>query len=237
MKRQVRKGVFESNSSSQHALIVKKDSCEYTPDEYLEEIYLQKDPSSGEEHCVWEPWDTDMEFGRSPFKVLGTFKDKWLYACASLVGEYNDETYKELVSLALKYIPGLKRIKMPTSTRSIPNKDFEGNEYDEYAQEYGKTEKEFVEYIEQKEKNWDMGIEYWKSKGSLRYDAPFTGYVDEDILSGFLEYEKISLEEYLTNKKYVVVVDGDEYCIWHDIKNSGLANIDTIDHEYPNRDY
>ena len=27
------------------------------------------------------PWDDDLEFGRSPFRALGNFHDKWLYAC------------------------------------------------------------------------------------------------------------------------------------------------------------
>ena len=56
------------------------------------------------------------------------------------------------------------------------------------------------------------------------------------MLSGFLEEENISLEEYLTNKKYVVIQDGDEYGYWGDIKNAGLINLYAIDHEYP-REY
>ena len=60
--------------------------------------------------------------------------------------------------------------------------------------------------------------------------------VDEDILSGFLEHEGISLEEYLINKKYVVIQDGDEYCYWDNMKQTGLVNMDMIDHEYPRED-
>ena len=55
----------------------------------------------------------------------------------------------------------------------------------------------------------------------------------KNILGGFLEKENISLEEYLTNKKYVVIQDGDEYGYFGDMKRSGLINLDAIDHEYP----
>jgi hypothetical protein len=238
MKRQIRRGVFETNSSSMHSITVKRSDDYYTPDEILQNIYLCKDSDTGEENCVWEPWDHDMEFGRSPFRALGSFTDKWLYACASLVGEYNGETYKELVALALKYIPGLKKIKMPTVSDSIPNKDNEENKDDEYFKKYGKTEDELIEWLTQKGEDWDMKIGYWESSnGYWHYDKPFTGYVDENILSGFLKDEGISLEEYLTNKKYVVIQDGDEYCEYDNFKQSGLINEEIIDHEYPKREW
>lgn len=65
----------------------------------------------------------------------------------------------------------------------------------------------------------------WSNKTSY-------GCVDEDILTGFLEEEHISLKEFLTNKKYVVIVDGDEYCIWNSLKESGLVNVNDIEKEY-----
>ena len=220
-----------------HSLTVMKRDDKYTSEEILEEIYLCKDKETGEDKCVWNIWDHDLEFGRSPFRALGTFTDKWLYACASLVHDYNDETYKELVALALKYIPGLKKVELPTTSDSCADKDDEEHKDDEYFQKYGKTEDELVEYLTQKEKDWGMEIDYWKSSsGYWHYDRPFTGYVDENILSGFLEKEGVTLEEYLTNKKYVVIQDGDEYCYWSDMKKTGLVNMDAIDHEYPKED-
>ena len=60
----------------------------------------------------------------------------------------------------------------------------------------------------------------------------FYGSVDEDVLSPFLKNENISLKEFFTNKRYVVIVDGDEYCIWKSIKDSGLVNTDEIEKEY-----
>ena len=237
MKRQIRRGVFETNSSSMHSLTVMKRDDKYTTEEILDELFLHNDKETGEEDCVWEPWEHDMEFGRSPFRALGTFTDKWLYACASLVRDYNDDTYKELVSIALKYIPKLKKIKLPMISDCIADKDDNEHKNDEYCQKYGKTEDELAEYLMQKEEDWGMELEYWKSSnGWWHYSKPFTGYVDEDILSGFLKNEGISLEEYLTNKKYVVIQDGDEYCEYDNFKKTGLINMNIIDHEYPKED-
>jgi hypothetical protein len=95
------------------------------------------------------------------------------------------------------------------------------------------TEDELNEFLDKKEEDYGMEIEYWKSdNGFWCYQVPFTGYVDENILSGFLNKEEISLEEYLTNKKYVVIQDGDEYCEYENFKKLGLINLDMIDHEY-----
>lgn len=222
MKRQIRRGCFESNSSSQHSLVVMKNDDHYTVQEILKGLYIQKDG-------VWDV--CELDFGRAPFRALGTFKMKWLYACASLVEEYNDDAYKELEALAFKYVPGLKRIELPMTTTCIINKDLEENK--DY--EYGKTEEELNKYLEQKEKNWGIEtIEYWEDRhGNFCFSIPYTGQTDEPFLQRFLEHEKLSLEEYLTNRKYVIIQDGDEYCYWQDMKNAGLVNSDAIDHEYP----
>ena len=116
-----------------------------------------------------------LEFGRSPFRALGTFYDKWLYACASLVLEYNDDKYKELEALALKYVPGLKKIVMPMILDSVPNKDFPGNKNSDYVQKYGKTEDEFNEWLDQKEVAWGIDtIEYLENdRGYFCFERPY----------------------------------------------------------------
>lgn len=234
MKRQIRRGVFETNSSSMHSLTVMKRDDKYTPEEILDGLYLFDDNETGEKDCIWNIWENSLDFGRFPFKVLATFKDKWLYACASLVNEYRDDVYRELERLAFKYIPNLKKIELPMVIKHIYNKDSEENKDDKYAQTYGKTEEEMEEYLEQKEKEWGIELGYWEdSSGDFRFEKPYTGYIDEDILSGFLRKENITLEEFLINKKYVVIQDGDEYCEWDNIKKSGLIDISKIDHEYP----
>lgn len=235
MKRQIRRNVFETNSSSMHSLTVMKRDGYFTPEEIVENIYLCRDRETGGEGCVWEIWDEDgLYFGRSPFRALRTFKDKWMYACASLVNDYNDDTYKELVAIAMKHIPNLKKIKLPKTTGSFANKDNEKFKDNEYYQKYGKTEEELVEYLDKKAKDWGWEeVNYWESSsGFWVYDMPCTGGVDDYMLSGFLKDEGVTLEEYLTNKKYVVIQDGDEYYYWDNMKKAGLINMDAIDHEY-----
>ena len=124
---------------------------------------------------------------------------------------------------------------MPLTTESIPNKDYQKSERNNYYQEYGKTEDELTEYLLAKEKEWNIEIDYWESNGYWCFEKPYIGYVDEDILGGFLQKENITIEEFLLNKRYVVIQDGDEYCYWSDIKDTGLINMDIIDHEYPER--
>lgn len=233
MKRQIRRCVFETNSSSMHSLVVMKKASTYSKDEILDGFYLFDDKETGEDDCVWEIRDCDLEFGRSPFRSLGNFHEKWLYACASLVREYKDDVYNRLEQIALEYVPGLKKIQIPFTTEHIPNKDNKKFKDNDYYQEYGRTEDELTEYLMQKEKDWNVEIEYWESNGYWEFERPYIGYVDEDILSGFLEKENISIEEFLLNKRYVVIQDGDEYCYWHDIKKTGLINMDIIDYEYP----
>ena len=238
MKRQIRYGVFETNSSSQHSLTVMKRVDKFTTEEILEDIFLSNNLETGEENCEWDIWEHEMEFGRSPFRALVTFADKWMYACASLVSEYNDDVYNELKEIAFKYIPNLKKIRHQLTTKYIYNKNHEENKDSEYVQKYGKTEDEMGEFIAQKEKEWGVNVDWWGSSSGIywHYEAPFTGYVDEDILSGFLKSEGITIEEFLINKKYIVIQDGDEYCEWDNFKKSGLIDISKIEHEYPKED-
>lgn len=178
MKRQIRYGVFETNSSSMHSLVVKKESCYYTEDELRKGIYLTNEG--------WNIWDTDeLHFGRTPFRCLNTFESKVRYAIASLCCYRNDrsEQFVEIENVVKEIIPECVGIELPEL--------------------------------------WN-GTDYVKCYGG----------VDCDILSLFLEKEKISLREFLTNKKYIVIVDGDEYHIWNSIKDTGLIDVDKIEKEY-----
>ena len=76
MKRQIRRGCFETNSSSQHSLCIMKKDEHYTSEEISEDIWLGKDRETGEENCVWRIWDHDTDVARSPFRALGSTHDK-----------------------------------------------------------------------------------------------------------------------------------------------------------------
>lgn len=238
MKRQIRRGVFETNSSSMHSLTIMKKDEKYTTEEILNHFYLHSDTVDGKTTYVWDIWyENDLIFGRSPFRALGTFKDKWLYACASLVQEYNDDVYKELVEIAKKYIPNLTKIKMPMTNDGFADKTAEKYKDNEYYQQHGKTEEELIEYLAQKEKDWGIELSYWRNGDYWCFERPYTGGVDENVLGCFLRDTGITLEDFIINKKYVVIQDGDEYCYWSDMKKTGLVNTSIIDYEYPNNRY
>lgn len=177
--RQIRNSVFETNSSSMHSLVIKKNGGYYTNEEITEDLWLCSDGT-------FDIWNEDkITFGRHPFKCLATFEGKVRYAIASLCGYRSDreERFKEIERIVTEVVWECTGIKLPERC--------------------------------------------WSNNGELSY-----GYVDEDILTPFLNDEGISLKEFLTNKKYVVIVDGDEYCIWESMKDAGLINADEIVKEY-----
>ena len=53
--------------------------------------------------------------------------------------------------------------------------------------------------------------------------------VDDCHLDFWLAKNNISLEEFLTNKKYIVIQDGDEYNIWNDLVQTGLIDTAALD--------
>lgn len=177
--RQIRNGVFETNSSSMHSLVIKKSGSYYTNEELNQHLWIRKDGT-------WDIWREDsISFEREPFACLATFESKVRYAIASLCGYRADreEQFKDIERIVTEVIWECNEIKLP--------------------------------------------IRRWSDDDELFY-----GYVDEDILTPFLNDHNISLREFLTNSKYVVIVDGDEYCIWDSIKEAGLVNMDEIEKEY-----
>ena len=231
MKIQVRQSCYETNSSSQHSLVVTKDSRHYSRKEIDEELDFLKWTDG-----VWDIYEFDMNFGRTPFRIISSFKDKWLYMCAALVHEYKDDIYNELERLAFKYINQLEKISLPKVQCSFANKDSDKFEKEdlEYLLKHGKTEEELKTCLQELETKWNLPkIKYWESNGYFEFELPYIGYCEDyGELSKFLKEKDLSLEEFLTNKKYIIIQDGDEYCYWDDAKDSGLINKDIIDYEY-----
>ena len=187
---QIRSSVFETNSSSMHSLVIKKNGDYYRPEELTRHLWLH--------NGVWTMYREDgLSFGRAPFDCLSTFESKVRYAIASLCGYRQDaaERFKEIEELVCKIVPECTRIELP----------------EQWYYEFDDEDEDEDEEIE---------------------DKLFYGHVDEDILTLFLEKNNITLEDFLTNSKYVVIVDGDEYCIWKSMKESGLVNLNEIEKEY-----
>lgn len=92
-----RNHVFETNSSSSHAIIVKTQS---TPAKI--EIPDWKISENGELHV----FSNYLEFGRSPFELLTDWEGRVRYAIASFG---TDEKLEEIEEICRRYVPGFKR--------------------------------------------------------------------------------------------------------------------------------
>ena len=75
MKRQIRRSCFETNSSSMHSLVIKKEDEYVDPKKESENIYIH----DGALSMIW-----NLYFDRVPFEILTSFYDKLRYAIASL---------------------------------------------------------------------------------------------------------------------------------------------------------
>ena len=179
--KQIRRNVFETNSSSSHSLVITTDNEHYTREEINKNFYM----TDG----IVRLWESSLEFYRSPFDMLVTFKDKLRYAIASSNGNLVDEC------------------------REICKK---------YVDRFADFEFDTKDYV------WDSEV-----KDYVETDDPIPNYggTDDYQIEGWLKHYNISLEEFLTNKRYIVVVDGDEYCVWSNIKDSGLVDVKKIIHD------
>ena len=168
----IRQSVFETNSSSMHSLVIAKNGHIQEIQEILEHKYIGK-------KGIYNVWDSEIDFDRSPFKVLNNAIDKLLYLIADAK---TDDDRKELIDMFLNIYPDIKGIKFP--------------------KEYSDDEK----------------ISY--------------GYVDHQsngFVTNYLKTNNISPKDFVTNTKYSVIIDGDEYGEWENFKRSGLVDISKIE--------
>ena len=191
-----------------HSLVVKKKSEYFTEAEVKDDVYVGND---GMIHVYHD----DMYYGRSPFQVLTSIKDKAFYVLASMCKHKDDEIYNEVCETIRSYIPEFKDFDLSFMTETHDKKYYTKEAMDEW---FGKDN-----YVE-------VGGQYgwWGDE---------VGSGTEDILTGFLNKEGIDIAEFLKNKRYIVIVDGDEYCIYKDMKRCGLINKDEIEKEYTPGDW
>lgn len=226
MKIQVRGSVFETNSSSMHSIaIVKPENLKAPAADYygwqLTSEWLK--PEAPVEICRN---DDSLTFDRWPFQILSTMFEKAQYAVASYG---TDEKFDE-ISKICKEKTG-HTLKRPCKQDRI------------YYITTGLTE----EQIENEEIPKDHILDYcdvtWdpvkqdlyrvNKKGNRIYDIDFLwntvvdyGSIDHQsigTLQAFLGKHKITLEEFLTNPQYVVIIDGDEYCAWSKMFEAGIC--------------
>lgn len=242
-KKVIRRNCFETNSSSMHSIVITKNDRHVTEKELTYD--RNSDECSNKNIYIWNDgsWHLDVAgYGRYPFQLLTTVEDKFNYAMCEYLGYYHgdedefDEKYNEFIDLAKEIIPGFKEFYIYTYDVEIYH-DQDGNELKYSQLEYDGWDSEKKEYkytYKDKEGNVHPAIlsdEY--------YEVPRIGSIDHQssgLLRNFLKDKGISLKEFLTNKRYIVVVDGDEYMDWLKYKKSGLINMDFIVEEYGESD-
>ena len=241
MKRTIRYGTFESNSSSMHSLIIMKDKGVYDPSEFNHKVRIYSD---GE----WRMYESELGFGRAPFQLLCTFEDKVRFAIASYCGGYTktDEALKNLKmieEIVRKYVPGFDSFVFDMECVSVyvdetgneilsEDMDYSGNGYYEYKKN-GVHYTDIYFVTERTKSSPDIIYDitnrlckrgfFYTNNGKHGFakldedrtiEKPLFGYIDHQssgLLQNFLETSHVSLEDFLTRKEYVVVIDGDEY--------------------------
>ena len=164
----IRNGVFETNSSSSHSIVVTKTD---SPLETVDPEWRMRDG----EINFWN--EDELEFGRTPFDILSNWYDRLRYAIASLGETSMDEIY----TACKRHIPGFDHFKFPASR--------------------------------------------WENGGEV------LGYVDHQsigLLRHTLITHNITLEDFIFNDKYIVIVDGDEYCVFNRLCDTPMFNEDAI---------
>ena len=76
------------------------------------------------------------------------------------------------------------------------------------------------------------GFTQFKFKKDRWEEKPYRGYVDHEsanLLQHALAKFDISLEEFIFNDRYIVVIDGDEYCVFQTFLESDMFNKNSIE--------
>lgn len=224
-------GVHETNSSSQHVLMITKNNTHVT----LEEL-LKHDYSSIESVFMNNKGEIDLfgineGFERSPLDFLVSLREKVAYALSAYCGYYSHprdiekftEDYNRIRDVVRDIIPGFVDFHIYKRDIDI-YKDKEGNELDYRDLEYeGYNEEKRTNEYSYIDADGNKQIAILDEENVL--ELPDIGPVDHQsmgLLQNFLKEKNIDLKEFLTNKRYVVVIDGDER---EDLKKMIKANI------------
>ena len=87
MRKQIRRGCFETNSSSMHSIVVKRSDVQGNPADSGPYIYKGR----------LRFWGSALEFGRSPFDILDTPIKKLRYAIAEKCGGWREANVADAI--------------------------------------------------------------------------------------------------------------------------------------------
>lgn len=250
MKMQIRTGMFETNSSSMHSLLIMKNHQVMTQKEIRDEYYLDEDWCKDRSNILELGWDNE-EYGRG-FDVLTSFRDKLSYALASVCGSCyslesyirGGDTFYEVFEPLLKKLAGVDEVKLHYSTKNFhvysdsitddleqDYTTYEGVPYDDliYNKNWNKEGHEDEDYYEEICKSGRKQEEIW-------LEVPEFGSVDHQsmgLFQKFLDKYNITLEDYLIRKDIIVIIDGDEYCLFDTMVDAGIVDKNAIQVKYP----
>ena len=177
----IRKGVFETNSSSSHSIVITKDN---KPTETIENSKMIDGGWHIDSQGVMDfMFEHDLEFGRSPFDILADWEGRLRYAIATYANE--QDKINELEEICQRRIAG------------------------------------FVKFNFRKD--------HWEEKD-------YHGYVDHQsygLLQHALSKYGISLEEFIFNDRYIVVIDGDEYNVFDTLIHTDMFNKENVEDIIP----
>lgn len=259
MKFQIRQKCYETNSSSMHSYVKTKKNkgIRMTQEEIRDEFYLNEDwykyQHKNDEQEVVKLCFYHNEFGRSPFEVLSSFREKLAYAIAEYCGgNYSmksyieaENTFDEIFKPLLIRLIGCNDIKWDNweTKRFVVYSDDKAEYFDEFEEV---PYKKMVYVNKSNKKDFskddlinDCYVNIDKDGRHIEnayFDVPNFGYIDHEScgrLRKFLEINNLSLEDFLIRKDILVVIDGDEYQIFNDMADCGLIDIDNIEVQYP----
>ncbi len=260
MKYQIRKGCFETNSSSMHSLIItkKNENIRMTQKEIRKEFYLDeewyKERHKNDEKEIVEIEPCENDFGRSPFNVLVTFRDKLAYAIAEYCGNNytiksyieSEKVFDEKFEPLLVRLIGCDDIKWDRWDDGLFKIYSDGNT--EYFDEVEEVPYEKLIYVDRDEKKGlsedDLVRGMYKNVDidgrpieEAWFDVPNFGGIDHQssgLLKRFLKDNNLSLEDYLVRKDIITIITGDEFSTFTDMVTCGLIDVNNIVIQYPN---
>lgn len=224
--------------------IVKNNKNKMTQEEIRDEYYLDEDwykeRHKDDEEEIVNISEYDNSFGRSPFNVLTTFREKLSYAIAEYCGNnYSIASYLEAEKVfddvfrpMLINLIGCDDVDVHFNTESFKIYS------DCNTEDFDKVKEVPYEKLVYKE-NYSKGDDIYENHDkdgrpveTAYFDVPDFGGIDHQsngVLTGFLEETGMSLEDYLIRKDVVVVVDGDECCIFENMMKCGLIDKNNIE--------
>lgn len=223
MKIAVRKGMFETNSSSMHSLcIMKEDKKDYVTKETMGYWWGMRD---GE----YRLHEGELEFGRE-FEFITDFRQKCAYAIAA----FGKEGAKVVEELLKELDPDFTSFELPTETEEIFILENGQRLVGWYNQNHMFEDGDTVWYLGEAYSRYDdKDVDLSKYPHKVKVirneenEKPYYGYIDHQsigLLNGFIRQSGIPLKEFLLNKRYIIISDGDEYWIWDKIRKSDVTD-------------